>query len=301
MTDRDKISNRTVNLGMYSNILLSLLKTFIGIFGHSSALLADGINSSSDVVYYIAVKIFMSKANQPADAEHPYGHRQLESISAIVVGAFIITTGIAIFWEAINSVFDLYMGTTVGQTASIFALVAAIFTFILKIYLYIITKRNVKLTDSPTLRALANDHLNDIMASIAVVVGVICGRLGYHWMDPLAGAVVAIFILRTGIGIIMDSSSELMDSFPDAAFKEDVKNIAHTVPGVMHVDDLGIHRFGPYFVVNLTIGVDGNLSIIAGHEIADSVEHKLVEHFGGSLRKVNVHYHPGEHCRDKGI
>jgi cation diffusion facilitator family transporter len=217
------------------------------------------------------------------------------------VGAFIITTGIAIFWEAINAVFDLYMGTTVGKSASVFALIAAIFTVILKIYLYIITKRNVKLTGNPTLRALANDHLNDIMASISVVIGVIFGRLGFTWMDPLAGAVVAIFILRTGISIVMESSAELMDSFPDDTFMNDVKKIANDVPGVMHVDDLGVHRFGPYFVVNLTIGVDGDQSIHTGHDIADQVEHKLIEHFSGSLRKVNVHYHPGELCKGKGL
>jgi divalent metal cation (Fe/Co/Zn/Cd) transporter len=93
MTDRDKLTNLSVNLGLLSNIVLSILKTGIGIIGHSPALLADGINSSSDVVYYIAVKIFMRQASKPADKEHPYGHRQLESISAIVVGAFILTKG----------------------------------------------------------------------------------------------------------------------------------------------------------------------------------------------------------------
>jgi cation diffusion facilitator family transporter len=113
------LTSLTVNLGLFSNILLSALKTSIGIIGHSPALLADGINSTSDVVYYIAVKIFMKQANKPADKEHPYGHRQLESISAIVVGAFILTTGIAIFWESISKVYDLLTHTETGRYASI--------------------------------------------------------------------------------------------------------------------------------------------------------------------------------------
>src|SRR5450830_549023 len=87
-----------INVGLAANAALALLKTSIGILGHSDALLADGINSTSDVVYYIVVKIFMRLADKPADAEHPYGHRQLESVAALVVGAFVITTGIAIFW-----------------------------------------------------------------------------------------------------------------------------------------------------------------------------------------------------------
>jgi len=294
LINRDKISYGTVNLGLYTNILLSLLKTFIGIIGHSSALLADGINSTSDAVYYIAVKIFMKHANKPADAEHPYGHRQLESISAIVVGAFILTTGVAIFWEAINAVYDLMSGMKPGQAASIFALIAALFTFVLKIYLYIITKRNQKLTGNPTLRALANDHLNDILASLSVVIGVMGGRMGLLWMDPLAGAIVAIFILRTGISIIMDSSSELMDTFPDTKFREELKSTAEQVKGVRNAEVLGMHRFGPYFIINISIGLDGEMTINQGHIIADEVEHILLAKYSASLRKVHIHYHPGE-------
>jgi len=296
MKDRDIRTNRTINLGLSTNIMLSLLKTIIGIFGHSSALLADGINSTSDVVYYVAVKILMKHANKPADEEHPYGHRQLESISAIIVGAFILTTGVAIFWGAINSFYDLLTNVKPEYTVSIFALVAAILTFFMKIYLYGVTRRNQKLTQNPTLRALANDHLNDIMASISVVIGVIGGRMGLLWMDPLAGAVVSIFILRTGISIIMDSSSELMDTFPDISFRDDLKKSAETVPGVKHADIIGMHRFGPFFTVNINIGVEGSQSIRQGHSIADQVEKLLLDKYSVSLRKVHVHYHPFECC-----
>jgi cation diffusion facilitator family transporter len=296
MKERDVITNRTINLGLASNVFLALFKTFIGIFGHSSALLADGINSTSDFVYYVAVKIFTKQANKPADDEHPYGHRQLESISAIVVGAFVLTTGIAIFWGAINSMYDLLTNVKPGYTVSIFALVAAIITFGLKIYLYFFTKRNAKETQNPTLRALANDHLNDIMASLSVVIGVIGGRMGFLWMDPLAGAVVSIFILKTGISIIMDSSSELMDTFPDVSFRDDLVSASMQVEGVRHVDVIGMHKFGPFFIINLDIGVDGKLTISQGHGIADQVEQVLMEAYSVSLKKVHVHYHPVEFC-----
>ncbi|PKN73495.1 MAG: cation transporter [Candidatus Cloacimonetes bacterium HGW-Cloacimonetes-3] len=292
MNDRDVITNLTVNLGLFTNIVLSLLKTSIGIVGHSPALLADGINSSSDVVYYIAVKIFMHHARKPADDEHPYGHRQLESISAIVVGAFILTTGIAIFWESINKVYEIITKTEIGQSASIWALVIALFTFSVKIYLYYYTRRNVRITHNPTLKALANDHLNDIMASIAVVVGVIMGRLGYYWMDPAAGAIVAIYIIKTGIEIVMDSSGELMDSVPDNEFSKELQAEALCVEGVLRIDELGVHRFGPYYTVNMTIEVDGGISVDAGHQISQAVEEKLLEKYSSGLRKVYIHYHP---------
>ncbi len=292
MIDRDKVTTTTVNLGLFSNILLSMAKISIGILGHSAAVLADGVNSSSDVVYYIAVKIFMHHARKPADDEHPYGHRQLESISAIVVGAFILTTGIAIFWESVNKVYDILSHYEAGVTASIFALIIAFFTFALKVYLYFYTKRNTRLTQNPTLKALANDHLNDIMASVAVIVGVVMGRMGFHWMDPAAGAVVAIYIIKTGIGIVMDSSRELMDSIPDEEFSRGLKSEAMKVEGVLRIDELGIHRFGPYFTVDMTIAVDGGISVNAGHVISHAVEDHLLDVYRTGLRNVYIHYHP---------
>jgi cation diffusion facilitator family transporter len=292
MSDRDKITNRTVNLGLFSNIGLAILKSIIGIFGHSQALLADGINSTSDVVYYVAVKIFMRQANKPADPEHPYGHRQLESISAIVVGAFILTTGIAIFWESINKVYDLAVNIDKFQAASPFVMMIAVATLLLKIYLYTLTKKNYSKTKNPTLRALANDHLNDIMASGAVIVGVVAARLGLLWMDPAAGAVVAIFIVKTGISIILDSSSELMDSVPDNDFRLQVREIAISVPGVLCIEDMGVHRFGPSYTIEMTICVDGSMTVDEGNQIAHQAENKLIEHFGSGLRKVMIHFHP---------
>ena len=134
--------------------------------------------------------------------------------------------------------------------------------------------------------------MNDIMASVAVVVGVIMGRFGFHWMDPAAGAVVAIYIIKTGIEIVMDSSTELMDSVPDDEFSKEIQSIALAVPGVMRIDELGIHRFGPYYTVNMTIEVDGAISVDAGHVISQAVEEKLLDSYSSGLRKVYIHYHP---------
>jgi len=291
MIDRDKTTNVTVNLGLITNILLSIVKTAVGILGHSQALLADGINSTSDVVYYVAVKIFMNKAKKPADREHPYGHRQLESIASIVVGAFILTTGIAIFWQSLNKVIELVTNYDVFEKAPLAVMFIAIGTLLIKIYLYIFTKNNHKMTNNPTLRALANDHFNDILAAAAVIVGVVLARFGLYWMDPAAGAVVAVFIVKTGISIILESSAELMDKIPDDGFRREVRDIALSIQGVRQVELVGVHRFGPYYTIDMTICVDGDISVDEGNGISHNVEDKLMDHFHGGLRKVMIHYH----------
>ena len=94
--ERDRKSLWAVNLGLGINILLSFIKTLFGVLGHSPALLAEGINSISDVAYYVVAGIFVRLANKPADDEHPYGHRQLERIASLIVGAFVVATAVAV-------------------------------------------------------------------------------------------------------------------------------------------------------------------------------------------------------------
>ena len=131
--ERKNKSMAAVTIGLGVNVLLAILKTSVGIVGHSPALLADGVNSTSDVAYFLVVGIFIRLAGKPPDHEHPYGHRQLESIAALVVGAFVITTAVAIFWNAIDGIYDLYAGVSSFQGAAAITLWVALFTVVVKI------------------------------------------------------------------------------------------------------------------------------------------------------------------------
>jgi cation diffusion facilitator family transporter len=288
---RQRQSIVAVNLGLGANIFLAVLKTVTGVLGHSPALVADGINSTSDVAYYVVVRVFLRLSHKPADDEHPYGHRQLESISALVVGAFVLTTAVAIFWDAVNQVYNLLSGQVSSGGASVGALVVALFTVAAKIALTIITLRIGRQTRNPAVFALAYDHRNDIFAASAVCVGILIGRTGYPWVDPLAGAFVALIILRTGIVILRQSSEDLMDTVPGRELGQQIVELLGTVPGVKQVEETQAHRFGPYLVVNLVIGIDGSLTVADGDAIATQVERTLYENID-LLRRVHVHYHP---------
>ena len=171
-------------------------------------MLADGINSTSDVAYYVVVRVFMQLARKPADREHPYGHSQLESIAALIVGSFVVTTAVAIFWDAVNKVYDLLTGQgglrrrgghRVGG--------GALFTVALKVGLLSVTQRLGRQTGSAAVSALARDHRNDIFASAGAALGIFLGRSGLPWVDPLAGALVALLILRSGIQILREATA----------------------------------------------------------------------------------------------
>jgi len=138
------------------------------------------------VAYGIIVKVFIRLAHKPADDEHPYGHRQLESIAALIVGAFVLTTAVAIFWDTVNEVYDLVAGGAASARASLGAQLAALFTVGLKIWLSRKTRRIGLQTGNPAVLALAYDHRNDIFAAAGAGLGIFLSRAGYPWFDPLA-------------------------------------------------------------------------------------------------------------------
>lgn len=289
--ERHKKGVLAVNIGLAANAILAILKTSVGIIGNSPALLADGINSTSDVAYGIVVNIFMKLSGKPADKEHPYGHNRLESIAAVVVGAFVITTAISIFWASINKVYELYIGTSDFSGASQLALWIALFTICLKIWLTIWTAKIGNQTKNNVIAALAADHRNDIFSAIAATVGIIFGQLGYFWVDPLAGGVVSIIILFTGVEIIRESTADLMNTLPGKKLTEEIRDKLSDIKEVLEIEDIHGHQFGPYVVINITIGVSGDLTVAEGDKIATLVENRLTSEID-YMQRVFVHYHP---------
>jgi cation diffusion facilitator family transporter len=286
-----------VQVGLAANILLAVLKAVVGVVGHSPALLADGINSTSDVAYGIVVSIFVKLSAKPADREHPYGHDQLESVAAVVVGAFVVTTAIAIFWHSVDTVYELLTAPPDNGGASIIALWIALFAILLKSGLTAWTYGISRKTGNNAVRALAQDHRNDIFASSAAAIGIFFGRLNYPWIDPLAGAVVSLIILHTGVDILRSATADLMDTLPGRELAEEIAAALQDVYGVQEIEEVHAHRFGPYLVVNLTIGIDGALTVVEGDRIATEVEKTLLAQIQ-FLRRVYVHYHPAELVND---
>jgi len=280
-----------VNVGLVANTILALAKTLVGIIGNSPALLADGINSTSDVAYGVVMSVCLRISSKPADHEHPYGHDQMESIAAVIVGAFVISTAIAIFWNSVNNVYELLSGQNGFSGAARMALWVAVLTIVSKIWLTGWTGRIGRKTSNSAVQALAHDHRNDVFASAAAAVGIYFGRMGFPWVDPLAGAMVSLIILFTGIEILRSASADLMDTVPGKSLGRQVREILALHDGVQEVEEVHAHRFGPYLVMNITIGINGELRVREGDAIATAVEDSLLEEIE-FLRRVHVHYHP---------
>jgi len=288
---RERSSLLTVDLGLMANAVLAAAKVSVGAIGRSPALVADGINSISDVVYYVVVRVFMVLARQPADEEHPFGHERLESIGALVTGSFVVATGVAVLLSAARTTLDLMLDGSGGAGAAPLALWIALATIATKLLLFAWTRHVGRLTSNPAVAALAMDHRNDIFAAGAAALGIWAGRSGHPWADPAAGALVALVILRTGVEILRESSADLMGGQPAREIDQRMRGWIAEVPGVLDVEELRAHAFGPWLVLEVTVGVDGTITVAQGDAIADAVERLLFDRVE-FLRAVHVHYHP---------
>lgn len=291
ISEREHKSSIAIYLGLGINIILAFVKTIVGILGHSPALLAEGINSTTDVAYYIAAGIFMRLANKPADRDHPYGHRQMESIASVLIGSFIVATAVAVFWDALDKIWDLVDGRTVSGGAHPFALWVALGTVVIKIFLTFYVRKLGRETQNPVVSALAYDHRNDLFSASAAAIGIFLGQRGWPWVDPLAGALVAVLIMRTGIFVLRESSIDLMGVVPSRELAERIAGLLKEVQGARQLEEMQAHRFGSHIVINVTIGIDGDLSVYEGDIIASGVEEKLIREIP-NVRRVHVHYHP---------
>ena len=185
------------------------------------------------------------------------------------------------------------MGRSHPRVQASFALWIALGTVAIKIILFFYVRRLGEETQNPVVFALAYDHRNDIFSATAASIGIFLGQRGLPWVDPLAGALVALLILRTGIFILRESSMQLMDAVPSRKLAKQMLRLLKGVRGVSQLEELQAHRFGPSIVINLTIGIDGTLTVAEGDRIATSVEDLIYNSIPNVLR-VHIHYHPAD-------
>lgn len=276
---------RTNVLGLAANVVLAVLKFVVGTMAGSTALVADGFNSTGDV-FATAIGLFGYRFGQlPADSNHPYGHGNAESVAGLVIGGMLLATGAFITIEGVRA---LASGPRPAPDSA--AVVVALVTAASKEGLYRVTTSVGRRLNSPALLASAADHRADVLIALTVAAGIAGSRLGLPWLDPLAAVGVGLWIVRMALPPIRTNLGVLMDESP-ADVAEAVTAAAAEHPGVRRVDLARVHPLGPYCVVDMEIAVDPELSLREAHAIAHAVEARVrekVEH----VREVRIHVNP---------
>lgn len=285
--------NRVAYANAVFNIILACGKGFVGVLAGSDALIADAVHSAADLIGSLAVIIGLRIARKPPDEDHPYGHGKAELIAATVVAGLLVAAGVEVGFSSATSFFKT--PTKPEMVAAYVALVA----MVIKEILFRVNYRLGKRLRSKSLMASAYDHRSDVYSSLAAFVGISLSVLGSYlhiewlrYMDAAAGVFVALLVLKMAVNIAKDSLQSLMDRvvLEEENIAPYVK-AAERVAGVRRIDEIRVRDHGQYVIIDIEIGVDGNITVASGHDIAADVRGVLRTEFT-RIQDVFVHVNP---------
>lgn len=282
-------------IGIVGNIVLAGVKGFVGWFSGSKALIADAVHSASDVVGSAAVLIGLKAAKKPPDEDHPYGHGKAESVAAIIVAMLLLLVGFEVGLSAAKSI---YYGVEEPGGNYSWALWVVILSIVAKEAMFQYKYRLGKKLSSQALIANAWEHRSDVYSSIAALVGIGGALLGVYidmpilfYLDPIAGLIVSLMVLRMGYKILMESIHSTLDHVLHEEDSGELIEAVQTVQGVLAVDDLRAREHGHYVIVDLKISVNPQITVLEGHDIAKAVKNRLIDRFS-HVSDVFVHVNP---------
>ncbi|MCC8074193.1 MAG: cation diffusion facilitator family transporter [Clostridiales bacterium] len=271
------------------NIALTVFKLTAGIISGSGAMVSDAVHSASDVFGTIIVMIGAKMSGKKSDKEHPYGHERIECVAAILLATVLFLTGLGIGYTGIKTIISGEYNS-LGETG-IPALTAAIVSIIVKEIMYHYTKAAAKKIDSSSLMADAWHHRSDALSSIGALIGIGGAMLGVPVLDPLAGIIICIFILKASFDIYLDAINKMIDHSCDSETQEKIKQCALSQDGVLNIDELSTRMFGNRIYVEIEICADGSLSLNESHMIAETVHHEIERQIP-RVKHVMVHVNP---------
>jgi cation diffusion facilitator family transporter len=273
---------------MALNAVLGATKVVGGALGHSYALVADGVESLSDIATSALVWAGFQWAAQPPDREHPYGHGKAEDVAGLFTAAVVIAAGVAIGWHAVSEIRDPQHPP---QWWTLLILAGVITTKVGFSRSLDATGRD---TGSTALGAEAWHHLADALSSAAAFVGIsvaVIGGPSFAAADGWAALVASLVIAYSGLGIFLKALNEVMDTAVPASLENEVRAVAARVPGVGSLDKCRIRKSGLSYLVDIQVQVPGNLTVTEGHGIAHRVKDSLLAS-GLGVSDVTVHVEP---------
>lgn len=280
-------------VGSVVNIVLTVFKILAGIMGRSTAMIADGIHSLSDLLSDIIVIVFVKISSKGRDKNHDYGHGKFETFATLIISLMLIVVAANLMSGGIGKIKAILGGEQVSSPGMI-ALWAAVASIVFKEALYHYTIIQGKTLNSPMMIANAWHHRSDAMSSIGSLIG-IGGAifLGNKFviLDPVTGCVISIFIFVMAVRMSVPAIKELLDvSLPDEV-EERIEATAKTIPGVIELHELKTRREGPGIIMEGHLVLHSDISLKEAHNISKKVEESLRKEFGPETQ-ISLHLEP---------
>nr|WP_221301438.1 cation diffusion facilitator family transporter [Methanococcus maripaludis] len=286
VSERIIIGNKISKITIIANIALSILKILAGVFGKSSALIADGMHSFSDILSTVVVMLGLKLSEKPADESHPYGHERIEPALTKILAVILLVTALMIFYCGLTTI----IGGNYQIPGNI-TIIAALISIFTKEWMYKYTKKGAEQIESSALLADAWHHRSDAFSSVGTLIGVVGAKLGYPILDPIASIVISLFIAKMAFEIYFKALNQLLDRAADSKTIEEIKKIILSVDGVLEIDVLKTRIHSNKIYVDVEISVNKDLSLIEAHNISENV-HSQIERKLKRVKHCMVHVNP---------
>jgi cation diffusion facilitator family transporter len=267
-------------------LMLSALKLLVGTVSGSQALLADGLNNTTDIIASVAILIGLKISRKPPDRDHRYGHFRAETIAALVASFIMAAVGVQVLYQAVAKFFKPTLGTP--------DMIAAWTALFCALAMYLVFRYNFKLAtriNSHAMMAAAKDNRSDAFVSVGAFIGITGSQFGLPWLDPLSALLVGLIICKTAWNIFRDASHALTDGFDVKELAQIRKTIDKT-PGVEAIRDIKARVHGNNVLVDVTIEVNNMLNVVESHDITEKIEERMLEEH--KITHVFVHIEPAE-------
>jgi cation diffusion facilitator family transporter len=287
ISERYAAISRVTFINASGNLILAIIKLFIGWIGHSQALIADGIHSLSDLIGDALVYLTAYVGNQEPDNEHPYGHKRVETLGAIIVAFILILLGA--YW-VVNPIWQL-LHPIATHKVSLSVLITACISVLINESLFRFAAFYGKKWHSKLLVSNAWHNRSDALVSIVVVVTTILSLFHLNHFDLIGSLIIGCIILYSGVKITFECFMELIDTGVDEDTMHDIKKIILDVPGILRVHELRSRTHSGAIFLDLHIQVPPQLTVSEGHQIAELVHNRLI-HSPHPITDVTVHIDP---------
>lgn len=279
-----QIARRGIYLSIVTYVIISTAKLLVGYSFDSDAVFADGLNNFTDSFASIALLVGMILSQRPADQNHRYGHYKIETLTTLIMSFVIFYIGITVTIDSTTALINQAYAAPTPINA-----VVGLSSGVIMSGVYWYNNRLGNKLNSPSLKASAKDNLSDALTSFATALSVVLSRTGILWLDGAMAIVVGLIIIKSGYDIFKESAFSLSDGFP----QEDLDNyrkIVLMVPGVRAVSDIRGRNYGANVYIDITILVDPEISVQAGHAITEKVESALQK--TEDVTAIDVHVEP---------
>ena len=289
VSEREKVGKKASYVAIFGNITLTIFNIIIGIISGSTALVAEGFHTLSDVLTSIIAFIGFKIGMKPADEDHQYGHGRAEPIVGLIIVIFLAIVAYEIIAGAYAKI---VLGEAVIPPSLIAAIMAAIgigINYTMSTYL---TRSGEKI-NSPALIADGKHQRVDIFSCITVLIGVVGAQFGIPILDTIVSVFIALIIINTALHLAYDNVNTLMGKVPSKQIIEDIKKAALISKCVKGVHNVKINNMGPYSSVELHVELNKELKLEKSHKIAHEVEQNIINNVE-SVKMVSVHTCPTE-------